>query len=238
MIPEYDAYKSIIKKSGVIIHEFLHTLGCADLYWGGATGEEVPVGFWDMMATGDAGLPYPLAYTRSHDLGLFRIPEIRTSQTDYRIYAASAATSATKDQQAVILKTDRYADEFFVVEYRKPGTDYDSYMQGSGLVIYRVKEGRRGNMQGPPFGIYVFRQGDSMLDGHEKADYELLKSSSWFSQESGRTTFGNASAEAGLGDNALTYSDGTNSGIVIKNIGSAEGDTISKYLFTLIYLPP
>ena len=227
VIPEYDAYKSSIKKSGVIIHEFLHTLGCADLYWGGATGGEVPVGFWDMMATGDAGLPYPLAYTRSHDLGLFRIPEIRTSQTDYRIYAASAATSATKDQQAVILKTDRYADEFFVVEYRKPGTDYDSYMQGSGLVIYRVKEGRRGNMQGPPFGIYVFRQGDSMLDGHEKADYELLKSSSWFSQESGRTTFGNASAEAGLGDNALTYSDGTNSGIVIKNIGSAEGDTIS-----------
>ena len=227
VIPEYDAYKSNIKKSGVIIHEFLHTLGCADLYWGGATGGEVPVGFWDMMATGDAGLPYPLAYTRSHDLGLFRIPEIRTSQTDYRIYAASAATSATKDQQAVILKTDRYADEFFVVEYRKPGTDYDSYMQGSGLVIYRVKEGRRGNMQGPPFGIYVFRQGDSMLDGHEKADYELLKSSSWFSQESGRTTFGNASAEAGLGDNALTYSDGTNSGIVIKNMGSAEGDMIS-----------
>ena len=227
VIPEYDAYKSTIKKSGVIIHEFLHTLGCPDLYWGGATGGEVPVGFWDMMATGDAGLPYSLAYTRSHDLGLFRIPEIRTSQTDYRIYAASAATSATKDQQAVILKTDRYADEFFVVEYRKPGTDYDSYMQGSGLVIYRVKEGRRGNMQGPPFGIYVFRQGDSMLDGHEKADYELLKSSSWFSQESGRTTFGNASAEAGLGDNALTYSDGTNSGIVIKNIGSAEGDTIS-----------
>lgn len=227
VIPEYDVYKSSIKKSGVIIHEFLHTLGCSDLYWGGATGGEVPVGFWDMMATGDAGLPYSLAYTRSHDLGLFRIPEIRTSQTNYKIYAASAATSATKDQQAVILKTDRYADEFFVVEYRKPGTDYDSYMQGSGLVIYRVKEGRRGNMQGPPFGIYVFRQGDSMLDGHEKADYELLKSSSWFSQESGRTTFGNASAEAGLGDNALTYSDGTNSGIVIKNIGSAEGDTIS-----------
>lgn len=227
VIPEYDAYKSSIKKSGVIIHEFLHTLGCADLYWGGATGGEVPVGFWDMMATGDAGLPYPLAYTRSHDLGLFRIPEIRTSQTDYRIYAASAATSATKDQQAVILKTDRYADEFFVVEYRKSGTDYDSYMQGSGLVIYRVKEGHRGNMQGPPFGIYVFRQGDSMKDGHEKADYELLKSASYFSQESGRTTFGNASAEAGLSDNALTYSDGTNSGIVIKNIGSAEGDTIS-----------
>ena len=227
VIPEYDAYKSSIKKSGVIIHEFLHTLGCPDLYWGGATGGEVPVGFWDMMATGDVGLPYPLAYTRSHDLGLFRIPEIRTSKTDYRIYAASSATSATKDQQAVILKTDRYADEYFVVEYRKAGTDYDSYIKGSGLVIYRVKECRRGNMQGPPFGIYVFRQGDSMLDDHEKADYELLQSSSWFSQESGRTTFGNASAEAGLGDNALTYSDGTNSGIVIKNIGSAEGDTIS-----------
>ena len=227
VIPEYDAYKSSIKKSGVIIHEFLHTLGCADLYWGGATGEEVPVGFWDMMATGDAGLLYPLAYTRSHDLGLFRIPEIRTSQTNYKIYAASAATSATKDQQAVILKTDRYADEFFVVEYRKPGTDYDSYMRGSGLVIYRVKEGRRGNMQGPPFGIYVFRQGDSMMDGHEKADYELLKSSSYFSQESGRASFGNAEASAGLSDNALTYSDGTNSGIVIKNIGSTEGDTIS-----------
>lgn len=52
VIPEYDAYKSSIKKSGVIIHEFLHTLGCPDLYWGGATGGEVPVGFWDMMGNG------------------------------------------------------------------------------------------------------------------------------------------------------------------------------------------
>lgn len=31
----------------------------------------------------------------------------------------------------------------------------------------------------------------------------------------------------GIADNAITYSDGTNSGIVIENVGSASGDTIT-----------
>ena len=226
IIPEYNAYLGELKKNGIVNHEFLHVLGCTDLYWSGASHGEVPVGQWDIMATDDVGMQYPLAYTRSHYMGLFRIPEVRTSQERYTLYAASTATVDTKDQQAVILKTDKSSDEFFVLEYRKNGT-YDTNIYGEGLVIYRVKEDRSGNMQGPPFGIYVFRQGDSMVDGHEKADYNLLKTASWFSQENGRTSFGNASATAGLSDNALTYSDGTNSGIVIKNIGSAAGDTIS-----------
>ena len=226
IIPEYNAYLGVLKKNGIVNHEFLHVLGCTDLYWSGAGNGEVPVGQWDIMATDDVGMQYPLAYTRSHYMGLFQLPEVRTSQENYTICAASAATADTKDQQAVILKTDKSSDEFFVLEYRKKGT-YDTDIYGEGLVIYRVKEGRSGNMQGPPFGIYVFRQGDSMVDGHEKADYKLLKSASWFSQESGRTSFGNTSPTAGLSDNALTYSDGTNSGIVIKNIGSAAGDTIS-----------
>ena len=49
----------------------------------------------------------------------------------------------------------------------------------------------------------------------------------YLSLESGRTSYGSGDFESGLADGAITYSDGKNSGIVIKNVGSIEGDTIS-----------
>ena len=81
-------------------------------------------------------------------------------------------------------------------------------------------------MYGPPYKAYVFRPGDSILNGYEKADYTNLDKS-FLSAESGRTSYGTHDKNAGIADNAITYSDGTNSGIVIENVGSASGDTIT-----------
>ncbi len=234
VIPEYRSYQSITGQSGVIIHEYLHSLGYSDLYTSesGSYSSRYPVGQWDIMASASDYLQYPLAYYRSTVSKWFSIPTVTTDQKSYTIRAVSATDSSNKDNQAVIIKTDYSTNEFFVVEYRKQaekGTSgYDEIIPGSGLVIYRINtSAQKGNMTAPPYGAYVFRQGDSLSDSIELASNDALTNTSFFSAESGRTSYGNADKSKGISDNAITYSDGTNSGIVISNIGSASGDTIS-----------
>ncbi len=222
-----------LQKSGVFIHEFMHSLGYPDLYRVGATSgsKGLPVGYWDIMSKVSYRLQYPLAYLRSHYTGWFTIPTITSDVQGYTIYSATAATEATKDNQALILKTDYSDTEFFVVEYRYKDSDYastayDSYVHGSGLIVYRVNTKQIKNMAGETDLIYVFRPGDTYdAYGNEAAEGDLSKS--FLSAESGRTSYGSSNYEDSLEEGAITYSDGTNSGIVISNVGNATGDTIS-----------
>ena len=236
VIPEGLAYFGL-SETGVVIHEFMHTLGYPDLYVNTNVSGVVPVGQWDIMAMECKFLQYPLAYFRSAYSGWFDIPTVTESKKNCSIYAASSTTFDTRNNQAVILRTDYSSNEFFVVEYRKQKVKYDvasyddksyeSKIYGSGLIIYRINASLiGGNMYGPPYKAYVFRPGDSILNGYEKADYTNLDKS-FLSAESGRTSYGTHDKNAGIADNAITYSDGTNSGIVIENVGSASGDTIT-----------
>ena len=236
VIPEGSAYFGL-SETGVVIHEFMHTLGYPDLYVNTNVSGVVPVGQWDIMAMVSKFLQYPLAYFRSAYSGWFDIPTVTESKKNCSIYAASSTTFDTRNNQAVILRTDYSSNEFFVVEYRKQKAKYDvashddksyeSKIYGSGLIIYRINASLTGgNMYGPPYKAYVFRPGDSILNGYEKADYTNLDKS-FLSAESGRTSYGTHDKNAGIADNAITYSDGTNSGIVIENVGSASGDTIT-----------
>ena len=222
--------------AGVVIHEFLHTLGYPDLYEN-LERDRHPVGPWDIMSQATWYPAYPSAYLRSAVTGWFSIPEVRGSQS-CELYSASAATDATKDRQAVILKTDYSDTEFFVVEYRqKAGRgdfgSYDRYIPGSGLIVYRVNLNAETNIDGAPYRIYVFRRGDSFAgDGGERAplgdgNNQNYLFGSYLSRESGRTSYGSRNISDSLAQNAIVYSDGTNSGIVIKNVGSASGDKIS-----------
>ncbi len=232
LVTESGAYLGL-QQSGLLIHEFMHTLGYPDLYKVGATSGSTatPVGLWDIMASNNYRLQYPLAYLRSAYTGWFTIPTITADVTGYTIYSATAATDATKNNQALILKTDYSDTEFFVVEYRHTdsaylSTVYDNYVYGSGLIVYRVNTKQEKNIAGETDLIYVFRPGDSYDSyGHEAGEGDLTKS--FLSAESGRTSYGSSDYEATLSDGAITYSDGTNSGIVISNVGSASGDTIS-----------
>ena len=236
VIPEGLAYFGL-SETGVVIHEFMHTLGYPDLYVNTNVSGVVPVGQWDIMAMVSKFIQYPLAYFRSAYSGWFDIPTVTESKKNCSIYAASSTTFDTRNNQAVILRTDYSSNEFFVVEYRKQKAKYDvashddksyeSKIYGSGLIIYRINASLTGgNMYGPPYKAYVFRPGDSILNGYEKADYTNLDKS-FLSAESGRTSYGTHDKNAGIADNAITYSDGTNSGIVIENVGSASGDTIT-----------
>lgn len=234
LLPEEIVYVGI-GGSGTIIHEFLHVLDYPDLYR--RRGEDnQPVGLWDIMGAASARVQYPLAYLRSYISGWFSIPTITQSTAGYSLYAATTATETTKDNQAVILKTNYSDTEVFVLEYRKKGNAYSSTgysdelecsIPGSGLIIYRVNTVYDTNVTGPPDMIYLFRPGDDYgSDGYEQGKRDGL-SESYLSKESGRTFYGSNDFEKTLSDGAITYSDGTNSGIVISNVGSAEGDQIT-----------
>ncbi len=225
LLPEYGAF--LTGEAGMVIHEFLHTVGYPDLYRGGRSG--MPVGRWDIMAAEGSFVQYPLAYLRSGITKWFGMNTVTASQKGCSLYAASKTTADTKDKQALILKTPYSDSEFFVVEYRKqddlskPGCE--SQVPGSGLIVYRVVPSLYDNRTGSRDMIYVFRTGDSYgSDGRENA---LTIDSSWLSSESKRTSFGSTDPKASLAENAIVYSDGTNSGIVISNVGSNTGDQIT-----------
>ncbi len=233
IINEKDIYFGA-SESGVIIHEFLHTVGYPDLYRQGENSG-VPVGSWDIMANVNRRVQYPLAYLRSAYTKWFEIPSITESQTGLSLYAASKATAETKDQQALILKTDYSDTEFFVVEYRKQGekyvnnqysNEYEVAIPGSGLIVYRVNTASETNYVGTTDMLYLFRPGDSYRDDGREAgigNYDQAH----LSQEVGRTGYGSSNFEDSLAEGAITYSDGKNSGIVISNVGSSSGDQIT-----------
>ena len=233
IINEKDIYFGA-SESGVIIHEFLHTVGYPDLYRQGENSG-VPVGSWDIMANVNRRVQYPLAYLRSAYTKWFEIPSVTESQTGLSLYAASKTTAETRDQQALILKTDYSDTEFFVVEYRKKGEQYvnnqysngyEMGIPGSGLIVYRVNTASETNYVGTTDMLYLFRPGDSYRDdGREsgKGNYDQAH----LSQEVGRTGYGSSNFEDSLSEGAITYSDGKNSGIVISNVGSSSGDQIT-----------
>lgn len=236
MLPEYSVF--MMKAVGVACHEFLHTVGYPDLYRENAVSNGRPVGEWGIMASAGRYLQYPLAYLRGGMTNWFTIPTVEESRQQYSLYAASKTTTNTKDQQAVILKTSYSDSEFFVLEYRKQSQTVDEYesknlLQASGLIIYRVNTRYSQNYYSSGDMIYVFRPGDSYnANGREKA----LKyvSTGALASELGRTSYGSSNPNATLTDGAITYSDGTNSGIVISNVGSNAGDKIT---FDITYHP-
>lgn len=231
IVTESEAYLGL-GGSGLLIHEFMHTIGYPDLYRkNGSASGNTPVGAWDIMAQESVCVQYPLAYFRAAVSNWFSIPTVTQSRKGYSLYSATAATADTKDKQAVILKTDYSSTEFFVVEFRQKGetyssTDYDTRIPGSGLVIYRINTSQDSNTAGPPDCAYVFRPGDSADEnGYEQGAGSI--STSFLSLESGRTSYGTTDLSKTLEDGAITYSDGTNSGIMICNVGSADGNQIT-----------
>lgn len=223
VLSEYD----LALGASVASHEFLHTRGYPDLYVSvGRDSGCNPVGPWCCMST--TTYNYPLAYLRGAISGWLSIPTVTTSTEHYSLRAATATDDTAPVPQAVILKTDLCSTEFFVVEYRRKSDalrGLEHHIPGSGLIVYRVNLLSDSNFSGPPYMVYLFRPGDSYADGHELCGGDIY--SAFLSKESGRTGYGSADLSATLENGALTYSDGRNSGIVIRNVGSASGDTIT-----------
>jgi M6 family metalloprotease-like protein len=226
----YGRFGSVNGGAGVVSHELLHVLGPLDTYVvcdsSAGNCDTCPVGCWDIMATNGSFVQYPLAYTRK-ELGWIDMAEVETSGSYTLTYPQKDS-----NQYAMILKTPYSDTEFFVVEYRKRAEDnflystngvdkIDRGIGGSGIIIYRVNTAANPKSNLYSNYIYVFRSGE----GEDEAT-KIGAAQAYFSEESERISFGSSDAAATSEDGAITYTDGTNSGIVIKNVGGA-GETIT-----------
>lgn len=215
-------------RAGLVAHELLHVLGPLDTYVNcddtSTDCDAAPVGCWDIMASTSHRVQYPLASTRQ-DLGWITIDEASVSGT-YTL----TTPQTDSDHYALILKTPYSDTEYFVVEYRKQGTAdgsnltdrMDIFIGGSGIIIYRVNLAASPKSNLTQDYIYVFREGES-----EETATSTKGKEAYLSKESGRTSYGSSDVTAAAIDGAITYTDGTNSGIVIRNVGSASGNSIT-----------
>ena len=210
--------------SGLICHEFLHTLGYPDLY---ARDNSVPVGTWDIMASSSRYPSWPLAYLRAHFTGWCQLPELSASAQNVSVSAPGEAGN-----QAVVIRSQRNPYEVFVVEMRRQTSPQsedtlDARIGGTGLIVYRVDTTVDGlsNYFGST-GVYVFRPQPGQ-NGYVEGSERATVGNAFLSAESGRTSIGSADPGAGLVQGALPFSDGTNSGIVISDVSSAQGGSMT-----------
>ena len=214
-------------KHTVIIHEFLHTFGLPDLYHYSSSG--TPVGQWDIMGYTASTPQNMLQYMQREYQGWGKpIHEITSSSSQTLQYAKYLDADAdggygSSPESALILRSPYSYTEFFVVEYRAK-TGFDSNLPGEGLVVYRINTNvSRTNASGPPDYLFVMRPGEaSVTSGGNIVNAHL-------SSQSGRTSIGKPIGQEteGFDNQTLYYSDGTNSGIVINQIGAAGGDTMT-----------
>ena len=214
-------------------HEYLHTYDALDLYRKvPANSSEKPAAYWDIMASASPTL-LPLAVT-SEDMGFGTINLVDAGEHNLGTYGAS--------NHAVAFKSPLNDNEYFVAEYRQGDLTasngyvadkrlgnkggFDMSKSKDGVVVYRVnpKYGtfeRGGDGTGNTVNdyLYVFRPNDTAAthaggDSLGTVESANLKAGS---------SIGSSDMSKGISDGALCYSDGSNSGIVLKVVSAGNG---------------
>ncbi|MDO9577323.1 MAG: M6 family metalloprotease domain-containing protein, partial [Candidatus Cloacimonadales bacterium] len=201
----------------VLAHEMFHALGAPDLYHYDFDGI-APVGPWDIMESGFVHMGAHMKY--EYGGWIAEIPQITISG----LYSLSPLTSA--DNNAFRIASPYSTSQYFVVEYRRNDPEYfDRNVPGSGLLVYRINANENGNASGPPDEVYIFRVDGSVTLNGSIAD-------AYLSSNIGRTSINDYT-------NPRVYlNNGSNGGISIYQIGSAD-ETIDFYVdFDLLNLPP
>ncbi|MBP5642729.1 MAG: M6 family metalloprotease domain-containing protein [Bacteroidales bacterium] len=168
--------------TSVMCHEMNHSLSAPDLYHYSYTGPS-PVGCWDLMETTSTPPQHCGAYMKmKYGHWLDEIPEI----TSPGIYSLSPINSATPTNIAYKIASSD-PNQYYVLEYRRTSTYYESALPGSGLLIYRIDTRFDGNANYDPDNgiydeIYIFRPG-----GSTTSSGSIL--SAYFSADVGRTEF-------------------------------------------------
>ena len=197
------------KKTGVLAHEFAHSMNFPDLYRAGALNPFLPVERWDLMADSDYPPRSVSSYLKMKYGEWITIPTISSSGT----YTLHPLTTNQSDN-AFRINSPNALNEYFILEYRNNDTGIiDRTIPGSGILIYRVNEAGGWGNTIPPDELYVYRPYGTLV-------HNGIITQAHFSFDEGRTGF-NRSTEP-----EPFLSNGSPGGINITNIGSA-GNTIS-----------
>ncbi len=188
---------------GVLCHEMFHSLGAPDLYHYTDNGIS-PVGNWDIMEN-NLNPPQHMGAHMKFKYGewIDAIPTI-SSDGEYTLNSLSSATN-----NCYKIASPKSINEYFVIEYRKKTSIFESSLPGEGLLVYRIDKRYNGNVNGPPDEVYLFRpNGTSTVNG-------LLNSAN-FSSDVNRTFINSSSNPAAL------LANGTPGGVNIYDIGYAQ----------------
>ncbi len=202
----------LVDGASVLSHEMTHSLGAPDLYHYVSSAVE-PVGNWDLMASNSNPPQHMGAYMKHRYLRW--VGAIPTLSVPGR-YSLHPLTSAVGN--CFQIPSPYSSTEFFVVEYRKKTTLFESKLPGEGLLLYRINGTRIGNADGPPDEVYIYRP-----DGSPQANGMLSRAA--MSGGTGFTTVDDLSNPRSF------LSTGTPGGLRITDVG-AIGDSIS---FTLTW---
>ncbi|MDA3838309.1 MAG: M6 family metalloprotease domain-containing protein [Candidatus Delongbacteria bacterium] len=197
--------------TGVICHEFFHSLGAPDLYHYYDASAPDAVGAWDVMNQTSNPPQYMGAFMKfKYGDWIDTIPVI----SKYGEYTLNPLTQP--DNNIFRINSPNSTTEYFIVEYRKQEGLYETSLPGSddGMLIYRINSSAGdGNAGGPPDEVYIYRpNGTSTSTG--------ILSNVQFSADLGRTEFNSNSNPT-----TFLYS-GLDGGVNIYNIGTA-GETIT-----------
>jgi M6 family metalloprotease-like protein len=195
----------------VLCHEMQHTLTFPDLYHYSDNTINA-VGSWDLMCSTSNPPQNSVAYAKmKYGNWISSIPTITTPG----VYTLNPlATSPTGNAYKM---ASEVPGQFYVIEYRKTDSQFDSSLPGSGILIYRVNENFDGNAgyNGTTVfdEIYIFRpNGTNTVNGNV--------SNAFYNSTVGRTAFNSTTNPRPF------LTDGTYSSLSITNITNA-GTTIS-----------
>ena len=212
------------KRAGLIAHEYLHSLNYPDLYR--KMQSDYPVGNWDIMSGDGRFMTYPLAYLRMAISGWAQIPDIvdagtKTENSDgTTTYDLTLETiSDTNLNNAVMITSPVNPYEKFVMEVREKPSDFydgdslDGGIPKSGVIVYRVDTTVESfsNFYGKT-GVYVFGTGT----GSTREDAAL---------DAANSTYG--SSDLNATGNVITYSNGTNTGIVVSEVSDIQDGKVT-----------
>ena len=213
------------KRAGLISHEYLHSLNYPDLYR--KTTSDYPVGNWDIMSGDGRFMTYPLAYLRMAISGWTKVPDIAeagknptTNKDQSTTYDLELKTiSDTNLDNAVMITSPVNPYEKFVIEVREKSANsskddsLDGGIPKSGVIVYRVDTTVEdfSNFNGKT-GVYVFGPGN----GKTREDAAL---------DANNPTYGNT--DLSVKNNVITYSDGTNTGIKVSDVGNIQNGKVS-----------
>ena len=193
---------------GVLCHEMFHSLGSPDLYHYTSNGIS-PMSRWDVMDANQNPPQHMCAHMKmKYGTWISSIPTITAPGTYTMKYLLSPTNNAYK------IPTSLSAIEYYVVEFRRKLSTFESMIPGDGMIIIRINSSRNGNANGPPDEVYAYRpNGTLTANGSPTLAH--------YCTEVGRTAINNATNPSPF------LMDGAQGGLNIYNIGSYQDSIIS-----------
>ncbi|MDZ4120797.1 MAG: hypothetical protein U1C33_00135, partial [Candidatus Cloacimonadaceae bacterium] len=135
----------------VLAHEMFHSIGAPDLYR--YTNQTItPIGQWDLMAADTVPPQQTAAWMKYRYGGWVSVPLPIMQSGTYSL--SPLVTSSTNISYRI---NSWRANEYYILEYRKPSEYIDSMVPGTGLLVYRLLLNVEGNSEGPPDELYIYR---------------------------------------------------------------------------------